>query len=84
MGKIAAIEYFRVPPRYVPRRHSLCHSNGFNKKTEIVWMTRWLFVKISDESGNIGWGEATLEGHTEAVEGCLDAYAAQYVGLEAE
>jgi L-alanine-DL-glutamate epimerase-like enolase superfamily enzyme len=59
MGKIASIEYFRVPPR-------------------------WLFVKITDEDGNFGWGEASLEGHTQAVEGCLDAWAERYVGLEAE
>lgn len=59
MGKIASIEYFRVPPR-------------------------WLFVKITDDSGSVGWGEATLEGHTQAVEGCLDAWKPQFTGLEAE
>ncbi|KAF4630941.1 hypothetical protein G7Y89_g7192 [Cudoniella acicularis] len=35
---------------------------------------RWLFVKITDAEGKVGWGEASLEGHTQAVEGCLDAY----------
>lgn len=59
MGKIAKIEYFRVPPR-------------------------WLFVKITDDAGNVGWGEASLEGHTQAVEGCLDAWISQYTGMEAE
>ncbi|KAI1498281.1 enolase C-terminal domain-like protein [Biscogniauxia marginata] len=59
MGKIAKIEYFRVPPR-------------------------WLFVKITDDSGSVGWGEASLEGHTQAVEGCLDAWAEKYLGLEAD
>jgi len=59
MGKIAKIEYFRVPPR-------------------------WLFVKITDDSGVAGWGEASLEGHTQAVEGCLESWATRYVGLEAE
>jgi L-alanine-DL-glutamate epimerase-like enolase superfamily enzyme len=59
MGKIATIEYFRVPPR-------------------------WLFVKITDADGNFGWGEASLEGHTQAVEGCLDAWAERYVGFETE
>ncbi|CAG5159401.1 uncharacterized protein ALTATR162_LOCUS5565 [Alternaria atra] len=59
MGKIAKIEYFRVPPR-------------------------WLFVKITDADGNYGWGEASLEGHTQAVEGCLDAWAERYVGFEAD
>jgi galactonate dehydratase len=45
---------------------------------------RWLFVKITDADGNFGWGEASLEGHTQAVEGCLDAWAERYVGFEAE
>lgn len=45
---------------------------------------RWLFVKITDEKGNVGWGEASLEGHTQAVEGCLDAWIERYTGLEAE
>jgi galactonate dehydratase len=45
---------------------------------------RWLFVKISDEEGRTGWGEASLEGHTQAVEGCLDAYRGRIVGMDAE
>ncbi len=45
---------------------------------------RWLFVKITDENGVSGWGEASLEGHSQAVEGCLDAWAERYVGMEAE
>ena len=45
---------------------------------------RWLFVKIVDEDGRVGWGEASLEGHTQAVEGCLDAYRERIVGMEAE
>jgi L-alanine-DL-glutamate epimerase-like enolase superfamily enzyme len=45
---------------------------------------RWLFVKICDDKGNFGWGEATLEGHTRAVEGALDEIIERIVGLEAE
>jgi len=45
---------------------------------------RWLFVKITDEAGNSGWGEASLEGHTEAVEGCLQAFRERFIGFEAE
>ncbi|CAG8973897.1 hypothetical protein HYALB_00003675 [Hymenoscyphus albidus] len=45
---------------------------------------RWLFVKIVDEAGNVGWGEASLEGHTQAVEGCLDSHIERYVGLNAD
>lgn len=47
-------------------------------------LPRWLFVKICDTEGYFGWGEATLEGHTEAVEGTLDGFAKRFVGLEAE
>ena len=45
---------------------------------------RWLFAKIVDEDGRVGWGEASLEGHSQAVEGCLDAYRDRIVGMEAE
>ena len=45
---------------------------------------RWLFVKITDAEGKYGWGEATLEGHTQAVEGCLDALMQRFIGFEAE
>lgn len=45
---------------------------------------RWLFVKVTDEDGNVGWGEASLEGHTQAVEGCLDAWFAKFKGHDAE
>ncbi|KIW04578.1 uncharacterized protein PV09_04328 [Verruconis gallopava] len=45
---------------------------------------RWLFVKITDADGNSGWGEATLEGHTNAVEGALDAFKVQFVGFNAD
>ena len=45
---------------------------------------RWLFVKITDTNDHFGWGEATLEGHTQAVEGTLDELIARLVGYEAE
>ncbi|KAL4970187.1 uncharacterized protein BDV14DRAFT_187063 [Aspergillus stella-maris] len=44
---------------------------------------RWLFVKITDANGNYGWGEASLEGHTEAVEGSLNAFAERFTGMDA-
>ncbi|KAJ0332949.1 hypothetical protein COL5a_001677 [Colletotrichum fioriniae] len=44
---------------------------------------RWLMVKITDENGEYGWGEATLEGHDLAVEGCLEEMIPRIVGLEA-
>lgn len=45
---------------------------------------RWLFVKVTDAAGGVGWGEATLEGHDLAVEGALDEIIARVVGLEAK
>ena len=45
---------------------------------------RWLFVKLCDDDDRCGWGEATLEGHTEAVEGTLDGLIKRFVGYEAE
>ena len=56
--KIAAIEFFRVPPR-------------------------WLFVKVLTDEGIDGWGEASLEGHAEAVEGALDAMRDRLIGADA-
>lgn len=44
---------------------------------------RWVFVKITDEEGKVGWGEGTLEGHDLAVEGALDEIITRIVGLEA-
>lgn len=47
-------------------------------------MPRWLFVKIVDAEDHFGWGEATLEGHTEAIEGTLDGFIKRFTGLEAD
>jgi galactonate dehydratase len=45
---------------------------------------RWLLVKITDENGQFGWGEATLEGHDLAVEGCLEEMIPRVIGREAK
>ena len=45
---------------------------------------RWLFVKVCDDQDGYGWGEATLEGHTKAVEGALDEIIDRIIGYEAE
>ncbi|KAM0720415.1 hypothetical protein Q7P37_004551 [Cladosporium fusiforme] len=44
----------------------------------------WLFVKITDSDDRVGWGEASLEGHTEAVEGTLNGFITRFIGHEAE
>jgi galactonate dehydratase len=44
---------------------------------------RWLFVKVTDENDHTGWGEATLEGHSQAVEGALEQIKNRILGFEA-
>ena len=54
--------------------------------TGIEWFRvppRWLFVKVSTDEGVDGWGEASLEGHAEAVEGALDAMRDRLLGADA-
>lgn len=66
--------------------HSLTDS-AMGKITSIEYfrvLPRWLFVKVTDEGGNYGWGESTLEGHTEAIEGSLSELIERFVGYEAE
>ncbi|GAO38032.1 D-galactonate dehydratase [Sphingomonas changbaiensis NBRC 104936] len=41
---------------------------------------RWLFVRVEADDGHFGWGEASLEGHAEAVEGTFEAYRDRFVG----
>ncbi|WP_308462266.1 galactonate dehydratase [Sphingomonas citri] len=41
---------------------------------------RWLFVRVETVQGAVGWGEATLEGHAEAVAGALDAARDRLIG----
>ncbi|KAI0628549.1 enolase C-terminal domain-like protein [Trametes polyzona] len=45
---------------------------------------RWLFVRVETELGIVGWGEGTLEGHTEAIEGAYQDLAERFVGWDAE
>ena len=34
--------------------------------------------------GNVGWGESTLEGHTESIEGTLNGFIKRFLGFEAD
>jgi galactonate dehydratase len=56
--KIARIETFYVPPR-------------------------WLFVRVEADDGAFGWGEASLEGHAEAVDGAFAAIRDRFIGHDA-
>ncbi|KAG8745801.1 hypothetical protein FRC10_007063 [Ceratobasidium sp. 414] len=45
---------------------------------------RWLFVRVEVADGTVGWGEGTLEGHTEAVEGALTELTERFIGWDAD
>ena len=42
---------------------------------------RWLFVRVESDDGSVGWGEASLEGHAEAVDGARDALGDRFLSL---
>jgi galactonate dehydratase len=58
MPRIARIECFRVPPR-------------------------WVFLRLEDSEGAVGWGEPTLEGQDAAVLGAVATMAEAILGREA-
>jgi len=41
---------------------------------------RWLFVRVETDDGHAGWGEASLEGHAEAVDGVFEALRDRFLG----
>lgn len=43
---------------------------------------RWLFVRIEADDGSAGWGEASLEGHAEAVMGAFEAIRDRVIGAD--
>lgn len=45
---------------------------------------RWLFVRIETADGLVGWGEASLEGHSEAVDGAYAAIRDRFIGADSE
>jgi galactonate dehydratase len=44
---------------------------------------RWLFVRVEADGGAFGWGEASLEGHAEAVVGAFEPLRDRFVGHDA-
>lgn len=43
---------------------------------------RWLFVRVENKDGMVGWGEASLEGHAEAVDGAFEAIRDRILGQD--
>jgi galactonate dehydratase len=44
---------------------------------------RWLFVRVETQDGAFGWGEASLEGHAEAVAGAFESFRDRFIGYDA-
>ncbi|KAF9233418.1 enolase C-terminal domain-like protein [Melanogaster broomeanus] len=45
---------------------------------------RWLFVRVETADNFVGWGESTLEGHTEAIEGAFEDLASRFLDWDAD
>jgi len=58
-------------------------SHPIAKIETFVVPPRWLFVRVESEDGAFGWGEASLEGWAEAVEGVFEAYRDRFIGADA-
>ena len=43
---------------------------------------RWLFVRVEATGGLVGWGEASLEGYAEAVDGAFEALRDRFIGAD--
>ncbi|HEY2835316.1 MAG TPA: galactonate dehydratase, partial [Rhizomicrobium sp.] len=57
--------------------------NAITKIETFCVAPRWLFVRIETKNGIVGWGEASLEGHAEAVEGAFESLRDRFVGADA-
>ena len=69
-----------IPDHVEPKPHSSFGSGRPHliAKIESFYVRpRWLFVRVETDTGVVGWGEGTLEGHTDAVEGSLKDIAAR-------
>ncbi len=44
---------------------------------------RWLFVRVETDDGAVGWGEASLEGYAEAVDGAFEPLRDRFIGHDA-
>ncbi len=43
---------------------------------------RWLYVRVEADDGSHGWGEASLEGHVEAVAGAFEPLRDRLIGVD--
>ncbi len=57
-------------------------SRKISKIETFIVPPRWLFVRVESGDGAFGWGEASLEGWAEAVEGAFEAYRDRFIGVD--
>jgi galactonate dehydratase len=57
--------------------------NAISKIETFCVPPRWLFVRVETDDGIVGWGEASLEGHAEAVEGVFESFRDRFLGVDA-
>lgn len=57
--------------------------NAISKIETFCVPPRWLFVRVETGDGIVGWGEASLEGHAEAVEGAFESFRDRFLGADA-
>ncbi len=43
---------------------------------------RWVFIRVETDDGAVGWGEASLEGHSGAVEGAFQGLRERFLGAD--
>jgi galactonate dehydratase len=72
----------RVTPLAVPTAPRVAGTSRIASIEHFRVAPRWLFLKITTDDGLIGWGEASLEGHAEAVEGALVSLRDRLLGAD--
>lgn len=80
IAKIEVGTHYRAPTHFT------------NNNSEQVFRVapRWLFVRVETTTNEahpnpiVGWGEGTLEGHTEAVEGAFNDLRERFVGWDVD
>jgi galactonate dehydratase len=56
--------------------------NSITKIETFMVPPRWMFVRVETRDGVVGWGEASLEGHCEAVEGEFAVFRDRFIGAD--
>lgn len=76
INRITKIETFRVRPRWLFVRVETSRVGRMTRSK--LWTYSLLICQ-----GIVGWGEATLEGHSEAVEGAFVDFRERFIGWDA-